>query len=202
MNLLELLSIFGVDDLSQIIHEILVCGDLELGMFRSLIRLLSASQDLIFLFHLSEAGFQTFQHGLLAKEACRMVRKDLVHSIIQTRLKLRDYGCRINLAMHRMLVKVNELLQNPLQVLIVEGLDQTEAKEDILALIIDTREQNQFELVRFLVRASKLCVRRGLSRRCMLDLVVNEEYLVEAVVVLFHPGELYEQGHHILKFDV
>ena len=36
----------------------------------------------------------------------------------------------------------------------------------------------------------------------MFDLVVNEEYLVEAVVVLFHPWELDEQGHHILKFDV
>lgn len=36
----------------------------------------------------------------------------------------------------------------------------------------------------------------------MLDLVVNEEYLVEAVVILFHSCELYEQGHYILKFDV
>ena len=94
-------------------------GDLELGMLRSLIRLLSACQDLIFLFHLSETGFQTFQHGLLAEEASRMVRKDLVHSIIQAGLKLRDHSCWINLAMHWVLIKVNELLQNPLKVLVV-----------------------------------------------------------------------------------
>ena len=177
-------------------------GDLELGMLRSLICLLSACQDLIFLFHLSEAGFQTFQHGLLAEEASRMVRKDLVHSIIQAGLKLRDYGRRINLAMHWVLIKINELLKNPLQVLIVESFHQTEAKEDILALIIDPREQDKLELVRFLVGAGKLCVCCGLGGRGMLDLVVNEEYLVEAVVVLFHPCELYEQGHHIFKFDV
>lgn len=48
-----------------------------------------------------------------------MVRKYLVHSIIQAGLKLRDHGCRVNLAMHRVLVEVNELLQNPLQILIV-----------------------------------------------------------------------------------
>ena len=66
-----------------------------------------------------------------------MVRKDLVYSIIQAGLKLRDHSCRVNLAMHRVLVEVNELLQNPLQVLIVESFHQTEAKEDILALIID-----------------------------------------------------------------
>lgn len=44
--------------------------------------------------------------------------------------------------MHRVLVEVNELLQNPLQILIVKSFYQTEAKEDILALIIDTREQD------------------------------------------------------------
>lgn len=85
-------------------------GDLELRMLRGLIGLLFACQDFIFLLHLSETGFQTLHHGLLTEEASRMVRKDLVYCIIKAWLKLRDYGRRINFTMHRVLVKIDELL--------------------------------------------------------------------------------------------